>query len=326
MLFWLALHFLIAAAGTLLARSYALQRDLLDHPGERRSHRVATPRGGGIAIVAAVLVALVALAVRDPAQRWLLGGFGTGLVLVAGIGSLDDHRPLSARLRLGVHALAGAVFAVSIYMASGNPWAGLLGLALVLVLTNVWNFMDGINGLAASQALLVAVGLAWFLGGAWGLVAAALAAGCAGFLPFNFPRARIFLGDGGSGAIGFVIAGLITVASMVHGAAAIWLLLPLSAFLLDASLTLLMRLIQGERWWTAHTRHAYQVWARAAGHTKVTLAYAGWTVVTVAVLILFGAENVPGALSVCIAVFLAGALVWWRLERMESHIKIKGGK
>ena len=314
MLLWIGLHLAIGAAGTFLARRYAVARDLLDHPGERRSHQVATPRGGGIAIVAAVLVAAVALAVRDPSQRGLLASFGAGLLLVAGIGLLDDHRPLSARLRLAVHGLAGLIFAVSVYLATGSPWTAVLSLALVLVLTNVWNFMDGINGLATSQALLVALALGWMLGGSWGLVALALAAACAGFLPFNFPTARIFLGDVGSGAIGFALAGLVTIAVMRQPTTAVWLLLPLSAFLLDASLTLLMRLLQGERWWTAHTRHAYQCWARRVGHTKVTMAYAGWTAVAVGVAILLQAQGDRAALLAMAMACVAGAAVWWKLN------------
>lgn len=320
------LHFLIAAAGTLLARRYALQRNLLDHPGERRSHRVTTPRGGGIAIVVAVLVAVVALAMRDPPQRWLLGGFGIGLLMVAAIGIVDDHRPLPASLRLGVHVLAAAVLAISVQIASGDPWLAVLAWVSAIVLTNVWNFMDGINGLAASQALLVALGLAWILGGSWALLSGALAAACAGFLPFNFPRARIFLGDGGSGGIGFCLAGLGTVAAMTNGAAALWLLLPVSAFLVDAGLTLLMRMIQGERWWEAHTRHAYQAWARVSGHTRVTLAYASWTATTVAAMIAFGAKPGPLVLLLWVVTYLAASVLWWRLERMESHIKTTGDK
>ncbi|WP_228482154.1 lipopolysaccharide biosynthesis protein [Lysobacter sp. H21R4] len=320
------LHFLIASVGTLLARRYALQRDLLDHPGERRSHQVVTPRGGGIAIVAALLVAIVALATRDPSQRWLLGGFGIGLVLVAAIGMADDHRPLPASLRLAVHALAAAVLAISLQMASGNHWLAMLAFVSAIILTNVWNFMDGINGLAASQALLVAMALAWVLGGSWALLAGALAAACAGFLPFNFPRARIFLGDGGSGGIGFSIAGLGTVAVMHDSRAALWLLLPLSAFLVDAGLTLSMRTLEGERWWEAHTRHAYQVWARSKGHMSVTLLYASWTATTVAVMIVLRTTPVSLAVALCVVTYLAASVVWWRLERMESHLKTTGDK
>ena len=95
MLAWMLIHFALGAAGTWLARRYALNRDLMDQPGERRSHAVSTPRGGGIAIVVALLVACAALAIRLPDQAWMLAAFAVGLVLVAGAGWLDDHRPTS---------------------------------------------------------------------------------------------------------------------------------------------------------------------------------------------------------------------------------------
>lgn len=319
MLAWLILYTAIGGAGTWLARRYALQRNLLDHPGERRSHQVATPRGGGIAIVVALLVAAVALGVRDPAQRILLAGFGAGLLLVAGAGLVDDHRPLSPWLRLGVHALAGLVFAGAIHAAFGNPWLGVLAMILVLGLTNVWNFMDGINGIACSQAVLLGLALAYVLDGAWGLLAVAMAAACAGFLPYNFPVARIFLGDVGSGAIGFSVAAMATVYAANAPAPSLLLLLPLSAFMIDTGLTLLRRLVNGERWWTAHTQHAYQVWARRVGHAKVTLAYAGWSAAGVAAMVAFSGRSVVLMLCICLAWYMSGALAWRRLQRMEPR-------
>ncbi len=320
MLFWLTLHAAIGAVGSVLARSYALQRNLLDHPGERRSHQVPTPRGGGVAIASALLIAGIALAVRDPAQRMLLAGFGIGLTLIAGIGMIDDHRPLSPWWRLAVHAVAGVIFAGALHHVFSNLWLSLLALVLVLVLTNVWNFMDGINGMAASQALLLGLALVSLLDGSWKLLAAALAAACAGFLPFNFPTARLFLGDVGSGTIGFSIAALIAVCAAREGEASIWLLLPLSAFLLDAGFTLLRRLVKGERWWTPHTQHAYQVWARRSGHTKVTFAYAGCTAIGVIVMTFFDKASAPLVLCICVTWYIAGALVWRQLQRMEPRI------
>lgn len=321
MLLWLTLYAGIGAVGTVLARRYALQRNLLDHPGDRRSHHVPTPRGGGVAIVSALLIAVISLAVRDPVQRMLLAGFGIGLVLVAGVGLVDDHRPLSPWLRLAVHALAGLVFAGAIYLAIGDLRLSLLAVVLVLVLTNVWNFMDGINGIAASQALLLGVALALLLDGSWRLLAAALVAACIGFLPFNFPAARVFLGDVGSGAIGFSIAAMVVVCAALDGVASTWLLLPLSAFLLDAGITLSRRFVNGERWWTPHTRHAYQAWARRSGHTKVTLVYAGWSATGVIVMAFFSKASMPFILCVCVAWYVAGALAWTQLQRMESRIE-----
>jgi UDP-N-acetylmuramyl pentapeptide phosphotransferase/UDP-N-acetylglucosamine-1-phosphate transferase len=281
MAYWLLIHFAIAAAGTWLARQYALRRELIDHPGERRSHTVPTPRGGGIAIVLALLFAVVALAWRQPQQIVLLAAFGLGLVMVAGIGLVDDHRPLPAWVRLLVQAMAAGLLAAGVAGTWGDLRLALAAFVAAMVLTNVWNFMDGINGLAASQAALVALAFGTVAGGAWFLLGLALAAGCLGFLPFNFPRARIFLGDVGSGALGFALAALFTAALAVAPdapMAAALLVLPMSAFLVDASLTLARRILRRETWWSPHTQHAYQRWAAAAGtHIPVTIAYAGWT-------------------------------------------------
>ncbi|RDY69288.1 lipopolysaccharide biosynthesis protein [Lysobacter soli] len=281
MLEWLVVHFCIGVAGTWLARRYALMRSLIDQPGERRSHSVATPRGGGIAIVISLLVAAVALGVRQPDQAPLMLAFGVGLLMVAGIGWVDDHRPLSPWIRLGVHVLASALLAIAIGDLYDSMWLGLAAFVSTLVLTNVWNFMDGINGLAASQALIAAVGLAWFAGGAWTLLALALAAACLGFLPFNFPKARIFMGDVGSGAIGFALGALCAVAGGRMGDRFALALLPVSVFLVDAGLTLLRRVLRGERWWSPHTQHAYQAWSRAAGHGRVTVCYAAVSLVVI---------------------------------------------
>jgi UDP-N-acetylmuramyl pentapeptide phosphotransferase/UDP-N-acetylglucosamine-1-phosphate transferase len=277
--YWLVLHFAIGLAGTWLARRYAIRVELLDHPGERRSHVVPTPRGGGIAIVIALLVAACVLGWRSPQQIVLIAGFAVGLVLVAGVGVIDDHKPLSPWLRLGVQAIAAAILALAVAGTSGDLLTSLIAFAAVMVLTNVWNFMDGINGIAASQAALVAGGLALVLGGIWSWVALALVAACLGFLPFNFPKARIFLGDVGSGALGFAVATLLVVALMEGRLSASLLLLPLAAFLVDSGLTLLRRIVRRERWWTAHAQHAYQRWANTSdSHMIVTFMYAGWTV------------------------------------------------
>ena len=286
---WLALSFAIACAGTWLARRYALHRDLLDHPGERSSHVVPTPRGGGIAIVVALLAACAWLAPRTPGPAPWLVATALGLALVAGIGWIDDHRPLSPWLRLGVHALAAAVLATGLLRAGAPPVAAAWAFLLAVGLTNAWNFMDGIDGLAASQAMIAALGYAaWSGQGAPMLLALALAAGCAGFLPFNLPPARIFLGDVGSGALGFALASLAGWLTAADAAHAGLVLLPLSAFLLDASLTLAGRMVRRERWWLPHRGHAYQLWTQRIGrHGPVTLAYAGWTLAAVAAM-LFG--------------------------------------
>ncbi len=272
---WVLLHLVLAAGLTVLARRYAMARQLLDQPGHRRSHRVATPRGGGISIVLATLMASILLAMHWPEQSLALGCFAAGLVLVAAVGWLDDHRPLSPWLRLVVQAVAGAILGAGLYGSGQALMAAAFALVLVMVLVNVWNFMDGIDGLASSQALIAVVGAALLLGsGPWAWLAAASAGALAGFLPFNFPRARVFLGDVGSGAIGYTVAALVLVACLQGPGSWLLLLLPLCAFLVDSTLTLARRIIRSEKWWTPHVQHAYQGWARRRGsHVPVTVAY-----------------------------------------------------
>lgn len=280
---WLLLHLAIGAAGTWLARRYALRRRMLDLPGDRRSHQVATPRGGGIAIAAALLLAALWQAgqMYAVAESGVLpvAAFALGLLLVAGSGWLDDHRPVSPWGRLAVHALASGQFALSLWFAGAGPAAVALAFLAPLVLTNVWNFMDGIDGLAASQAILTAAAIALWATGAWWWLAWAALAASAGFLPWNLPRARIFLGDVGSGSLGFALGALLAASLAEARSPAAWmLLLPLSAFVLDAGLTLGRRALRGERWWQPHVEHAYQALSRRLGrHGPVTAVYALWT-------------------------------------------------
>ena len=321
---WLLGHFCIGLAGTWLARRYALQRNLIDLPGERRSHELPTPRGGGVAIAMALVVAVAWLWTGTPATRPLLAGFLPGLILVAGVGLVDDHRPLSPWLRLTVHAVAALALAAGIWMATGNAWLAVAALLLAMILTNVWNFMDGIDGLAASQSVLVAAGVACLADGPMQWLALALLAASMGFLPFNFPKARIFLGDVGSGASGYTLAMLVVVAAGQDTAGPESLswwpwLLPLSAFLLDAGLTLLGRMARREVWWQPHTLHAYQTWARRSGsHVRVTLAYGAWTALATCLLAwLRGATPIVMLLS-GLAWYMTGTGVWLMLQRKRT--------
>jgi UDP-N-acetylmuramyl pentapeptide phosphotransferase/UDP-N-acetylglucosamine-1-phosphate transferase len=273
---WVLAVPLLSAAGTWFARRYALRRRLIDEPGARRSHAVATPRGGGAGpvLALAILIAGLGLAGQWPGDwRWSLGG----LLAVAGIGAWDDHRPLGAGVRLVTHLLAGAALATGVQLW-GEPVQGVGVMLAVAVAVNVWNFMDGIDGIAATQALIVALAAAALGQSDASLRALAVALAFAAFIPFNFPRARIFLGDVGSGALGYALV-LVALLTPARGSSpvALLLLFPAAAFLVDAAATLAMRMIQGERWWTPHTRHLYQAAARRYGHAPVTLAYGAWS-------------------------------------------------
>lgn len=275
---WVAAAPLVSAAGTWLARRYAVRRGLLDAPGERRSHTVATPRGGGIGLVVAIAMLVVAFGASGHMPgidwRWWLAGF----VAVAAIGAWDDHRPLGARLRLAVHVAAGLTLAVAL-PGGRDPLQSVLVVAAVAIAVNVWNFMDGIDGVAATQAAIVAALAAWLAPAPFDAFALGVVLAILAFVPFNFPKARIFMGDVGSGALGYALVALAFVAfAPIHRDNDVVLLLfPASAFLVDAALTLALRIVQRERWWAAHTRHLYQGLARLYGHPRTTLGYAAWS-------------------------------------------------
>lgn len=297
----------ISALGAAWAIAHARRRGLIDLPGERRSHRTATPRGGGVGIVAATLLPLC-----------LLGWWpvALGLALVAGAGWWDDHRPLPIAIRLAAHAAAGSALAWGLHAQGSALPAVLAALVLVPVLVNAWNFMDGIDGLATTQALLCALGLAWMLPVPWSLAAIVLAAACLGFLPFNLPKARIFLGDVGSGTLGYMIAALVAAGiAMLPPASWPLLALPPMAMLGDSGLTLCWRMATGQRWWTPHVQHLFQRCSRRWGHVRVTTAYAVWTSVAIAIMLCTQGSAMSVTLPAATAMAAIWLLAWTRMHR-----------
>ena len=268
-------------------RRYAVRVDLMDIPNDRSSHEVPTPRGGGVAIVVVFLAGLVALGLWGVVSITGLLALGLGGAVVAGIGWLDDHRDVPARWRLLVH-LAAAVWVV--VLAGGAPalalpgvswdwgWFGAVVLALFVAwLLNLYNFMDGIDGIAGIEAITVAgpaAAMLWWLGASeWATVAALLAAASLGFLAWNWPPAKIFMGDAGSGFIGFMLAAL-AVLTWAKADLSIWAwLILLGVFIVDATITLVRRVVQGEKFYEAHRSHAYQHASRHYNrHLPVTVA------------------------------------------------------
>lgn len=306
----------VSALVTWAAIHYARRRQLFDLPGERRSHLVSTPRGGGIGIVVSQLCACGILMVLQPAAIMPLAVFALGLLMVAGIGWWDDHRPLPAVQRLLVHMLAALLLGVLVWQATGSLLKAGFCTLLAVSLINIWNFMDGINGLASTQAILVGIGAALLLPGPYALAGGVLAAGCLGFLPFNFPRARVFMGDVGSGALGYLVAGLLALGlSVTELAAPLWLMLP-AAFCVDAGLTLLSRMLNGERWMQPHTQHLYQRFVkRECSHSAVTLAYAFFTVSGLTLAALFSRLSLGWGWAGGVIWVAAAAVAWFFLRR-----------
>jgi UDP-N-acetylmuramyl pentapeptide phosphotransferase/UDP-N-acetylglucosamine-1-phosphate transferase len=316
---WLLLHLVAAAVLTWVTRRYALHRGLLDTPGARRSHTLPTPRGGGIAIVIPVLGASAWVAMDSPAHLTAIVLFCAGLLLVAGIGWLDDHRPLPASLRFAVHLLAASLLATALGLEALPWWQVTLGWVLAVSLINIWNFMDGINGLASSQAAIASAGFALLLPGPWAWVGWAICAACLGFLPFNFPRARIFLGDVGSGALGYLLAAL-TVLSLAHAGSPFVALLPLVVFCVDAGFTLIRRVLRREAWWQPHTTHAYQCAARRLGHTRVTMACALFSLTATILMLTAWQGTVLFGFGILILSCFAAAWAWVWVQQQAGTL------
>lgn len=265
---------------------------ILDHPNARSAHLHPTPRGGGVGVVLAFLAGMLALYqaadMARIAERQFLGVIGAATA-IAGVGLVDDARDLSARLRFAAQCAAALVALGSglVLTRLALPWVGVVDLGLagpaltlfwMLGCTNAVNFMDGSDGLVGGTILIAAAALAMIAASqeGWFLYAAALflAAGFAGFLPFNLHPARIFLGDVGSQFAGFVLAVLAVAASRLDAAQVSFLIVPLLLFglLFDAGFTLLRRALMGERLGEAHRSHLYQMAHRAGVGTRAVAA------------------------------------------------------
>jgi Fuc2NAc and GlcNAc transferase len=271
-----------------IIRRYALARNLIDIPNDRSSHQAPTPRGGGLAIVLSFLAGLLYLWLLDSLPtRILLALSGAGF-LVAWIGFLDDRHHVAPKWRLSAHFLGAAwglfwlgtlpplsVFGHMVYLG----WPGYVLAAVYLVwLLNLYNFMDGIDGIAGIEAITVCLGgsLAYALsvpGGQDWLAPVLLLTAVSGFLYWNFPKAKIFMGDSGSGFLGLIL-GLLSIQAGQIKPELFWCwLILLGVFVVDATTTLLRRVLRGEAFHEAHRSHAYQYAARRfAAHRYVSIA------------------------------------------------------
>lgn len=273
---------------TLAYRSAAVRGGLLDRPVERSSHAVPTPTGGGLGIVAGCGLAFAVFAIgAGIGPDWVAVLAGAGLLAV--LGFADDRFGLPVLSRLVFQLIVAALFVVFVFgglegeMRAGAgftmPLLALAAMAVLVGLTNFFNFMDGIDGLAGAQGVFVAGGAALLIWVDTGisdsvLLLSAVAAGCLGFLGLNWPPARIFMGDTGSLALGFLLAGAPLVTALRGELQfSVWLIL-WALFITDAGLTLSHRMLKGLRPYEAHRDHAYQRLARHWGsHRRVTLLY-----------------------------------------------------
>lgn len=327
MFLWIALAGVFVLSWTVSAlMSHHGSVRLLDQPVERSAHITATPRGGGVAIVLGNLIFLMTLFFHQIISWREL------LVLLCAIpvavtGFIDDLKGLPVRFRLPVHLVAAFVALVLLGPVPEPFFSGwlllpdflqslLLMLALVWLL-NLYNFMDGIDGLAAVQCLFVSAAAGLLLIGqqtelAW--VCAGLFFACLGFLVLNFPPAKLFMGDVGSTYLGFLI-GLIALISHYQGSLSVWVwVLLMGSFIADTTYTLVRRAIGGHRVTEGHSTHAYQHLARRTGrHSSVVVLYAitniVWLLPMAWLAVVYPQNGVLLAFSGIVPLMLIAALI-----------------
>jgi UDP-GlcNAc:undecaprenyl-phosphate GlcNAc-1-phosphate transferase len=281
---------------------------ILDHPNARSAHSRATPRGGGLGVVVAFVLGMIVLfqvgRFARVADAQFLGVIGAA-VAIAAVAMVDDVRSLSARFRLLAQAAAALVAVGSglVIERLAIPWVGVVelgwfGPVLTLVwivgCTNAVNFMDGLDGLVGGTLLIVCAALAAIAvdQGGWFVYAAALflAAGFAGFLPFNWHPAKIFMGDVGSQFAGFMLAVLAVGAARFDGQQISFLIVPLLMFglLFDAAFTLARRAVQGAKLSEGHRTHLYQLAQRSGISVRaVALTHYAFALFHAALAVLF---------------------------------------
>jgi len=317
-IFWIVIAcFMVSFVLTRYMRSYALRKNIIDNPNERSSHTVPTPRGGGVAIVASFLLAVI-------------GGLALGLInhemtlmllvpgsIIAILGFLDDHGHVEAKWRLLGHFIAASFV---LYVFGGLPdircfgvnlSLGILGYVLGVLylvwLLNLYNFMDGIDGIASIEGITTCIGgailylLLGFSDSA--TLPLILAAAIAGFLCWNFPPARIFMGDAGSGFLG-VTLGILSLQAAWIAPQLFWSwVILLGVFIVDATLTLIRRILRGEKIYEAHRSHAYQFASRHFGqHKLITLVVFAINIVwLLPIATLVGLRHIDGGLGVIVA-------------------------
>ncbi|MGB7926154.1 MAG: glycosyltransferase family 4 protein [Pyrinomonadaceae bacterium] len=323
-------------------RRWAERRRFLDVPNERSSHSRPTPRGGGLAIVAITLVGIGLSALMRPiTSGTMLLTYILGAIIIAVAGWLDDLRSLPVGVRFIAHGLgallviAGTGFSCAVdFPLLGQMHLGWLGLSLIFIwilgLTNSYNFMDGIDGIAGGQALVAGVG--WALFGWWGdlwlvsALGALVAASSLGFLGHNWPPARIFMGDVASGFLGYTFAALPVIAGqrdprfILVGALLVW------PFLFDTIFTFLCRLGRGENVFAAHRSHLYQRLVIAGySHRFVSLLYIMLALIGLPLSLVWLRGGAASHVAIVLIVPLLCLGLWLYVVREERRSKSAAG-
>jgi UDP-GlcNAc:undecaprenyl-phosphate/decaprenyl-phosphate GlcNAc-1-phosphate transferase len=298
---------------------------VLDAPNHRSLHRTPTPRGAGLAPAVGCLCALALTPAAGTNARAALGIVG---VAFGAIGLAEDLHGIPPLRRLALHVLAAAVGLRWLLVSLRGPlvWQVVFGVGVlvwIVAYVNAFNFMDGINGISAAQATIAGAG--WCALGLWrgapGLAAAGaiLAGACLGFAPFNFPKARVFLGDTGSYFLGAWMA-VTVVIGLRAGLSPEAVIFPVAIYLADTSSTIVSRLRRGERWYEPHREHVYQrLCISGWSHTCTTATVSGF----IALVTVLGFVSESGRLAVRIpadAAALALLVVYLGAPRLVSRL------
>ena len=266
---------LTAFAAALLAVGWLARGRLstlvLDHPNTRSLHETPIPRTGGLGLLAGAALAVGIIAPGLPAALWI------ACVVLLLVSFLEDLRGIPAAARLALHITVSALFATALLAGEHGPVTIAVAALAIAWMANLYNFMDGSDGLAGGMALFGFgfYGIAAWLAGstAFALVNLSIAAAAGAFLVFNFHPARIFLGDAGSVPLGFLAAALGLVGWLQQDWTGWFPLLVFSPFIVDASVTLVRRALRREKLWQAHRDHYYQRLVRLGwGHGRTALA------------------------------------------------------
>ncbi len=307
---------------------------ILDHPNSRSLHESATPRGGGLAIFVAVVISgTIAAALYGTSSDllWL----GIAALMIAGVSFLDDWLTINLGYRIAVHFFAAYLIireglALESLALPGVVWpfpepvATAFSLLFVVWMVNLYNFMDGMDGFAAGMAVMGFGSFAllgWFAGDtrfmALNLI---IAAAAAGFLVFNFPPAKIFMGDLGSSLLGFLAAAFALWAER-DGLFPLWVsVLIFSPFIVDATITLLRRILRREKFWQAHKTHYYQRLVQLGwGHRRTVLFEYGVMLLSAvsAIVVVHSVTYVQW--TVLVTWLLAYSLIMYFVYRLESR-------
>ena len=322
--------------GVAALRRWAERRRILDIPNERSSHTLPIPRGGGIAIVFFSLMGFIILWLFNPI--WPFSVFLTYLVgslIIAGVSWMDDLRSLPNRIRFSAHAIVSLLLLIGVgyWNVVNLPIVGQLHLGWVGVpitflwitgLTNAYNFMDGIDGIAGGQAVVAGLGwavLGWMIDEqlicVFGLL---IATTSLGFLGHNWPPARIFMGDVGSAFLGYTFAALPIIVTQKDPRFAMIGIILVWPFVFDTTFTFLRRLRGGENVFAAHRSHLYQRLVIVGySHRFVTLLYIGLSGIG-AILALTWTLNLSGATIIVTLSLPLLCLVLWAFVVFRERI------